>query len=295
MTALVVIHNAAAGSADEEAVGTAVKALRTIGTEVAVEAVGDPEDVAAVLDRFPGHRPVVLGGDGSLHVVLATLRQRGELAGRLVGLIPLGTGNDFARTLGIPLDPAEAAAVVLHGRPRALDLLVDDQDRIVVNAAHLGVGAEAARQATPFKSVLGRFAYQVGGVLAGVRERGWRLRVTVDRTTIADGGRRVLQVGVGNGTSVGGGTLLAPDAEPGDGLADVIVSFSTGPAARLGYALRLRWGRHTTCDDVVSVRGRRITVAGEPLAVNADGELWEPEPVHAWTVEPGAWRITAPA
>jgi diacylglycerol kinase family enzyme len=290
---LVAIRNAAAGTAGSAAEAAALDVLAA-GADVVAVTLGDPDDLAAALAAHPDRRPVVFGGDGSLHALVAALHERGELADRTVGLIPLGTGNDFARTLGIPLDPEAAARMVLHGRRRTLDLLRDDRGGIVVNAVHLGVGAEASRRATPLKPWLRRFAYAVGGVAAGLRVSGWRLRVTVDGETVADGRRRVLMVGIGSGVTIGGGTPLLPDAEPGDGMADVIVSFATGPISRLVYAKRLRAGSHTMQRDVVHRRGGKITVAGEPVPVNADGELSGPRARHEWRVHARAWQITAP-
>ncbi|MGW5163264.1 diacylglycerol/lipid kinase family protein, partial [Nonomuraea wenchangensis] len=239
--------------------------------------------------------PVVLGGDGTLHRVVAALLARGELERRQVGLIPMGTGNDLARTLGIPLDPAAAARVVLDGAPRPLDLLVEDEDGgIVLNAVHVGVGAEASRRATPLKPVLRRAAYAAGALLAGVRSKGWRLRVRVDGELVADGRRRVLMVGVGNGASIGGGTPLAPGARPDDGLADVVVSYAVSPWGRLAYGVLLRLGRHPERDDVATFRGRAVVVEGEPVPANADGELCPPAPRRSWTLRPAAWRVVAP-
>lgn len=294
MKKLVAIRNAAAGTAGSAAETAALDVLAA-GADVVTVASDGPDDLAGLLAAHPDRRPVVLGGDGSLHALVTALRERGELADRVVGLTPLGTGNDFARTLGIPLEPAGAARVVLHGHRRTLDLLHDDRGGIVVNAVHLGVGAEASRRATPLKPWLRRFAYAVGGVVAGLRAPGWHLRVTVDDETIADGDRRVLMVGIGNGVTIGGGTPLLPDAEPGDGRVDVLVSFATGPFSRLGYAKRLRDGSHTTHRDVIHRRGGRITVDGDPVPVNADGELSGPRPHHEWRVHPRAWQIIAPA
>lgn len=107
------------------------------------------------------------GGDGTLHLLVAVLHARGELASRVIGLVPLGTGNDFARAVGIPLAAAEATRVVLQGSPHEVDLLTDDADGVVINTVHLGIGAEASRAGQPLKPVLGMLAYRIGALLAG--------------------------------------------------------------------------------------------------------------------------------
>ncbi|MGV9328302.1 diacylglycerol/lipid kinase family protein [Streptosporangium sandarakinum] len=291
MAELLAVCNGAAGSADDAARDAALKTLRAGADVVEVTAGEGERDLGEALDAHPGRDVVVLGGDGSLHVTVAALHRRGELGSRVVGLIPMGTGNDFARGLGIPLDPEEAARVVLAGRPRPLDLLVDDEGGIVVNAVHLGVGAEASERATPLKPGLGKLAYAVGALLAGVRSTGWRLRVTVDGRTLTD--RRVLMLGVGNGVTIGGGTPLTPEARPDDGMVDVVAALTTGPVRRLVYALRLRGGRHPELRDVVTVRGRDVAVEGEPVPANADGELTGPAARRHWRVVPAAWRMFA--
>ncbi|MEV0387502.1 diacylglycerol kinase family protein [Nonomuraea sp. NPDC050643] len=287
---LLAIANPAAGGDDD---GTRDTVLRTLGGEadVVIRVVEDPDDLDRALDEHPDHDPVALGGDGTLHRVVEALVARGETA-RPVGVIPMGTGNDLARTLGIPLDPHEAALVVLRGAERPLDLLVDDQGGIVLNAVHVGVGAMASQEAVPLKPALRKAAYAVGALLAGVRSKGWRLRVRVDDRLVADG--RVLMVGVGNGRSIGGGTPLAPGARPDDGVADVVISYAVSPWARLAYGVLLRLGRHRERHDVVTLRARSIVIEGEPVPANADGELMPPASRHAWTVRPAAWRVIAP-
>ncbi|HEU5156098.1 MAG TPA: diacylglycerol kinase family protein [Streptosporangiaceae bacterium] len=293
MQKLVVIRNAAAGSADSAA-GTAALDVLAAETDVVIATLDSPAEIAGVLAEHRDREPVVLGGDGSLHALVAALRDRGELADRPVGLIPLGTGNDFARTLGIPLDPEAAARVVLRRHRRTLDLLHDSRGGIVVNAAHLGVGAEASRRAAPLKPWLRRFAYTAGSVVAGLRTPGWHLRVRVDDETVADGERRVLMVGIGTGATIGGGTPLLPDAEPDDGTVHVMVSFATGPLSRLAYAKHLRDGSHPARRDVVHRQGATVTVDGDPVPVNADGELDGPYSHHEWRLHARAWRITVP-
>ena len=294
MSRLLVVTNASAGSTDDERVDAAVTVLRR-GADVRVEQCARPDDLDRLLDDREGRPVVLMGGDGSVHTAAATLRSRGELtADDALGLVPLGTGNDLARTLGIPLDPAEAAQALLTGRPRSLDLIADDAAGVVVNAVHLGVGAEAAERATALKDRLGKAAYAVGSVVAGTSATGWNLQVEVDGVTVELAGP-VLMVAVTNGRTIGGGAPLAPDAEPDDGLLDVVVASSTGPLARLGFGVALREGEHVARDDVLTERGRTVTVHGDPFPLNADGELDGPVSSRTWRIEPGAWSLLVPA
>ncbi|WP_448639135.1 diacylglycerol/lipid kinase family protein [Geodermatophilus sp. URMC 63] len=120
------------------------------------------------------------------------------------------------------------------------------------------------------------------------------MRVTVDGAVVTDGDTPVLMAGVCNGPTIGGGTALAPGADPGDGLADVVVSTATGPAARAAFAAALLTGRHPARDDVV-VRGREVTVSGEPVELDADGELQDPVTARTWRLEPAAWSVLVPS
>ena len=250
MTSLLVVTNASAGSTDDDRVDAALAVLRS-GADVTVRGCADPGDLDAALDGLDGRTLVLMGGDGSVHAAVGRLRARGQLdPDRPVGIVPLGTGNDLARTLGVPLDPADAARALLDGTARVLDLVVDDAGGVVVNAVHLGVGAEAAERASGLKGRLGKAAYAVGGVLAGAGAAGWNLRVVVDGDPLDLDGE-ALMVGVANGRTIGGGAELAPGAEPDDGLLDVVVATSTGPLARLGFgaatARRATMSGATTC------------------------------------------------
>jgi diacylglycerol kinase family enzyme len=287
------LASAHAGSADREAVEAARHVLAG-ASPVEVVSTATPEELDQALDSCGDRRLVVAGGDGSLHVAVSRLRARGELAERPIALVPLGTGNDLARALGLPLDPADAARLVLTGRHQPMDLLVDDVGGVVVNAVHLGIGAEAAAHAGRLKHRLGVLAYGVGAVVAGVRAAGWRLRLEVDGRVLADAHRRSLMVGVGNGPGIGGGTRLLPDARPDDGLLDVLVSYATGPAARVRYGAGLQRGTHLRDPDVRAARGTSVTVRGEPVGVNADGELGEMPGCRTWTVEPATWSLLRP-
>ena len=101
-----------------------------------------------MLHRRGGRRVVVAGGDGSLHAVVAALHRRHELGETVLGLVPLGTGNDFARGVGHPArHRGGRPGRPRRRRPRPVDLIVDCLGEVVVNNVHVGVGAQASRHA----------------------------------------------------------------------------------------------------------------------------------------------------
>lgn len=209
MGEVVAVVSATKARESPDDVTAALEALRRHGGVRAEQVSGD-EGLRAVLDDGPD-RLVVLGGDGSVHRVVQVLQDTGRGpagASPAVAVLPLGTGNDLARGAGVPLDVSAAAHLAVHGRPRPMALLVDDQGHVVVNAAHVGVGAVAARtaeDAAATKSVLGGAAYSAAAVVAGLRTRGRQLRVEVDGEAVHDGRERVLMVAVALGRTIGGG------------------------------------------------------------------------------------------
>jgi YegS/Rv2252/BmrU family lipid kinase len=290
---LLLITNAEAGSTEAEPLEQALSVLRR-HADVEVARTANPGELDGVLQRRGGRRVVVAGGDGSIHAVVAALHRRHELDKGVLALVPFGTGNDFARGTGIPLDPVEAAQVAVHGEVREVDLLVSFVGEVVVNAVHFGIGADAAVHAGPWKKWLGRIGYPVGALIAGFRHSGIRLHVEADGEVLADLDRKVIQVAVGNGATVGGGTEIAPKASVEDGLTDVVVSFSTTPMAKLGYTLRLRRSSHEQRPDVVRTQAKRVAISGQDFWYNADGEVSGPESNHEWHVEPGAFQMSLP-
>lgn len=304
---IVVITNADAGTADDVAQESALEVLSR-HAEVDVRATSSPEELDEVLDELgdlDGRRVVVLGGDGSIHAVVSALHRRGQLATAVVGLIPLGTGNDFARTLGIPLDPVEAAEVVTGGQILPVDLLIDDLDAITVNGVHLGAGAEAGEKGARWKERLGsvgvgkvnlgRLGYPIGAFQTALNPPTLRVRVEIDGAAAVDLDDQVLMVALGNGASVGGGTELTPDANPHDGQIDVLIATPVGTLARLGYALRLPFARHGEHADVKIVRGRSVRVTGSAFTCNSDGEIDGPVRSRSWRVLPAAYSMVVPA
>jgi len=304
MDPLLVITNKDAGTADRETLEVALGILRE-RTSVEVAATSAPGELDGVLHRAGSRRIVVAGGDGSLHAVLSALHRRHQLHDAVVGLLPLGTGNDFARSVGIPLDIEEAARLVVDGEVRATDLIVDEVGEIVVNNVHVGAGAEASRRGGTWKTRLGsigvgrvnlgRLGYPIGAIQSAVRPHALHLRIEVDGQVVNDLDRSVLMVAVGNGATIGGGTQVTPLADPADGKVDVLVSRATSPLAKLSYALKLAGqGSHLERPDVDYYRATTVSVSGEEFYCSADGEIYGPERHRSWHVEPAAYRFVLP-
>ena len=293
MDPLLLITNTDAGTTDAENIEKALAVLRA-ATDVEVCSTGNPGELDGVLHRRGSRRVVVAGGDGSLHAVVAALHRRQELNSAALGLIPLGTGNDFARGSDIPLDPEEAARLIVKGEVRPIDLLVDCVGEIVVNNVHVGVGAEASRRSSRWKQRLGRVGYVVGAAIAAVNPPFVRLHVEVDGEQVADLAQPILMMAIGNGPRVGGGAAITPEADPEDGKVDVMISFAVGPLSRFAYAAHFRRGEHHARDDVLYLRGSRISVSGQGFYCSADGEVYGPERTRTWHVERGALSMILP-
>jgi diacylglycerol kinase (ATP) len=297
--------NASAGSAHEEAVGRAAVGMREVA-DVELVPTADVGELRAALQVRGDRQLVVLGGDGALHQVVQALYDDGGAgpdgalarAGR-IGVVPLGTGNDLARTLGLPTDPREAGRLAVTGVGRRSALLADEDDGVVVNVVHLGAGAEASIRAQPLKRRLGPAAYPLGVLLAGVAVATWHLRVSVDGEVVHEGSDPVLMAAVGVGGTVGGGAPVLPDADPWDDSVDVMVSSASRPLKRLGYAVQLVTGAHVSREDVTVTRARRDVLVEalhrrDTFRTAADGEVAGPFRSRRWTVHAAAFTVSVP-
>ncbi len=295
---ILVIANAAAGSAADTDVQHVLDALKQrVHTDVAVP--GSDEEMISVLRSAEGRSVVVMGGDGSLNWVLSTCLTN-ELFDDIgsIGLVPMGTGNDFARGMGLPLDLDEAVAVAVEGSTRECDVLVDDDGTLVMNAVHAGIAAAATSSAETFKDTLGAAGYAVGAMTAGMSTRGWDVIVRVDGEEVLDDTQDALMVTIAVGGSVGGGTPVAPDATHHDRKADVMIATALGAWDRATFAADLRRGEHVQRDDVMVYHGTEISVeSADPdkdFLVNADGDLGQRYRQRTWKVRPRTWVCRVP-
>lgn len=236
---------------------------------------GDAER-AAVQAAADGCELVVAGGgDGTLNEVINGLSSAGALDRTRLGLVPLGTGNDFAAALGIPADLDGAIEVLLAGRTQAVDL-GSLNGRVFVNISGGGYIAEVSEAVTPeLKSVAGRLAYLVGGAQALFEFE------PVRATFLAEpGGERfgtgVYAFAMCNSRLIGGGRLIAPRAVIDDGLLDLCVIEAMPAIEFVTLLRRVADGEHLDDERVRYFKASRVEIRFDrPIKVNTDGEVLE--------------------
>lgn len=277
-----------AGRTEGQAVREALEVLAA-DAPTELRTTRDRRDLESALDELAGRRLVLAGGDGSVHLVVSSLVARGVAASTPVGLLPLGTGNDLAQSLGLPLDPAQAARRVVTGRVEAIDMLRHDGD-VAVNAAHVGFGVAAARRAQRLKPALGVLAYRLGAVWAGLTQAGVKVSVAVDGRPVCQD-QPVLMLAVMNGSFIGGDTPLCPPADPRDGLLDVVVVAERRHDRRAAFALALSRSRHLELSGVTHRQGQQVSLKVAEGGWNVDGELTASPAALDWQVHSAAWRV----
>lgn len=285
---MLLVSNSAAGSTDDQVVADVADVLRTGGDVIHTRSAGR-DHLRSALTAFDGDRVVIAGGDGSLHLLVTLLDELGRLPATTVGLVPMGTGNDFASGVGVPEDPVEATRACVEGRPQRLDLLQADDGEVVVNAAHAGLGAVASERAQVVKPVVGPLAYPLAALVSGAAQDEYQLEVTVDDEVVHDG--PALLVLAANGPCLGGGARLCVGADPADGLLDVLVIGELATGARAGLAVAIQRGTHLERDEVRQHRGTRLRVRGEAVDHSRDGELRHDVTDATYTIRPAAWDL----
>lgn len=233
---------------------------------------------------------VAAGGDGTVHEVANGLLAAADGAPTVpMGIVPVGSGNDFARLAGIPTDPAAATRHLLGAAPRRVDAGRVD-GRFFTNGVGIGLDARVGIEAAKVRRLRGIAIYlwALARVLPGFRPP--RMRVELDGETVADG--PLTLVTAANGGRHGGGFWICPDARIDDGVLDVAVAEAMGPAGILAFLPRVMRGTHVGRPEVRILRGRRLRVTSpDPLPVHADGEVVS-EGAHALDVELLPGRLT---
>ena len=236
---------------------------------------------------------IAAGGDGTLNEVINGIAR--HASDTRVGLLPLGTGNDFARSLKLPTTIEENIAILRAAQTRSIDLVRVRSDRIryFVNVSAGGFSGLVDEKLTPkMKRTWGPLAYVRSAAAALPELHAYRTTVQ-----LADGEKLRLNLYnmiVANGTFVAGGLPVAPEADPGDGLLDVILIPKRSTAEMIVLAAQIILGNHLGSESVIFRRTQRLTVNSRPgMWFNADGELVGNEPA-TFEVLPHALQFVAP-
>lgn len=230
---------------------------------------------------------LVAGGDGTLNGVAPALLE----AGKPVGVLPLGTANDLARTLGLPLDAAGAAEVIADGATRRIDVGFAN-GRPFFNVASLGLSADlAATLDSGAKHRFGRLSYALAALRVLMHAKPFRAAIAAEGEVART---HTYQIAVGNGRYHGGGVAVSEDAEIDDGQ---LVLYSLEPGSLwkvVALAPLFRRGRHLRWREVRTASGTALEIrTPSPMPVNLDGELATETPL-ALTVRPKAVEVFAP-
>jgi len=272
---IALVANARSGAGDR--VAHVRDALAQAGADVELLPLGEVCDGTGALrdgvDARGADRVVVAGGDGSVGPG-AALAAREDLP---LAVVPIGTANDFARWLGLPLDAGAAARLAADPQARLrVAELAEAAGRPFVNAASTGLSVLAAERARPLKPRLGPLAYAVGAVRAGVTGRPLHVTVQADGTRWSGDAWQVVVAATGAfgaGSETGG-------TDPRDLRLDVAVVEAGPRRALVRRAFAMKRGALVHDDGVRHLRGREVTLTGAAQRFNVDGEVLEVTPAH---------------
>jgi YegS/Rv2252/BmrU family lipid kinase len=287
---LILLFNPKAGG-DDGLLAAATNAFDRSGTKTAlIEIDSDGAYRRELRERGPDSDGVVVaGGDGTFNHLLTDL----IALGKPVGLLPMGTANDLARTLRIPADGEQAAQLVLGGHVRTID--VGTANGIpFCNAAGIGVSVQVTRElSSSAKSVFGVLAYARAAWRVLKRARGFRVDVAGDDGIAFHG--RALQVTIANGVHYGGGMTVHESAAIDDRSLDLIVVRPRKASQLIRHFLAFRRGRYAGAAPVWAGRTRKVEVATRrPRDCALDGEIRTRTPLVV-EVKPAALRMFAPS
>jgi diacylglycerol kinase (ATP) len=292
----VIIVNPTAGS------GRAAKLIPWLGERLALRPdaelhvtrrPGEAEELAASAAAGGCDRLVVVGGDGTIQEVVNGVL--GADARPSVGIVPVGSGNDLARSLGLPTDPAEAWTVAIGRGTRRIDAATatngERRRRWFASAGGIGFDAQVAAAMSIRRGwQSGRAGYLLTTLTELRRFDNRAVRIVLDGEPLEV---RALLVAIANGPYYGGGMRIAPDAAPDDGWLDLCVVGDVSRVTAVRQLPNLYRGTHVRHPAVSVHRARRVEVDGEgPTHIHLDGEPFGTLPLTV-EVHPGVLDVAA--
>jgi diacylglycerol kinase (ATP) len=282
----IVNHHARHGQKQAEA---AAHQLQTLGLDLILQKPRNPIELREVVHYYRDQidRVIIGGGDGTLNTAIAPLVE----IGLPLGILPLGTANDLARTLGIPANLDDACKIIAAGKTQSIDL-GQVNDKYFFNVASLGLSVEITRNlTTEAKRRWGGLAYLLTALKTLLRTRAFRADISYgEKTRIV----KTVQIAIGNGRFYGGGMAIAADARIDDQRLDI---YSMGikhwwqiltilPALYRGRHQAIRWS-DTWQGQEIHISTRR------PRPINTDGEITTFTPAR-FRVIPKALQVYVP-
>jgi diacylglycerol kinase (ATP) len=296
-----IIVNPNAGSVDDLAGIEEVLGRLPDTSMKLTEQAGDAERLAREALDQGVERVVAAGGDGTLNEVINGLSA--DFSRACLGLLPLGTGNDFARTIGVPNDLEGALAVLEEGRVRTLDVArahigdiggIAGRGRCFLNMSAGGFSGEVSERAGEAKDRWGPLAYMRAAIGALPELKGFLVRITLNGAETLE--LETYNVVISNGRYVASGIPVAPRAVLDDGLLEVMIAPATTIPQLAVLVPTVLLGRHMDSDLLLFRKATRVEIEGDPpMAFNVDGELLGEGPAR-FEILPRALRmIVGPA
>ncbi|WP_289116996.1 lipid kinase [uncultured Idiomarina sp.] len=242
--------------------------LQSAGVEVDVCVTESPSDMVSCIENYEQKDGVIIvaGGDGTISAALESVHKTQQT----LAILPMGTANDLARSLGVPQDVVQAARVIANDKRERINL-AKVNSHYFVNVAHIGLGVEVTHELTSdMKKYLGVFAYL--GAFIRVIKRNKSFRVTI--TTDGDEERlRAIHLAVGNGRFYGGGNIVDEDSTLLDGQLNLFCLKPQRWWQLLLLGFNLRNGNLRVAERVVCKKVQKMSVkTSKPKQIHADGE-----------------------
>lgn len=256
-----------------------------------------PHEVAQHLDQAYANgltRVIAIGGDGTNHAlinaIIALNQQHPDGPPMIYGNVPVGTGRDWARGIGVPVKPDVAARWIAHAQPRPTDighLAYDGHQEHFLNIASAGLSGEVDRRvnAAPIRHP---WTFLQATVSALLRHRPQPMRVEVDGDLWYEG--KAYLVAVANGTTFGHGMKIAPNAQITDGLFEVILIKGMSRLEALLALRKLYDASHLVHPGVQFTRGQQVHISGHAIGLDLDGEHASGDDL-TFTLKPGLLQL----
>jgi len=260
------------------------------------EGVGHAIELARAATNDGCRFLVAVGGDGTVNEVANGILSSTSLKGTTLGVVSTGTGSDFVRSVGIPRDYARACLSLTSQRRLLIDVGVVEymnagksEQRFFVNGAGAGFDAEVVKATERLPKYFGGTIPYVGGLLRSLF--GYKNKSVILRVGNRVETKRILSIVVSNGCYFGGGMRVAPQADLGDGLLDVMTVDDIGKFELLKAFPTIYKGTHITHPKVRMEKATHIAIeSSERVLVHADGELLGEAPASFWLM-PSALSI----